>query len=106
MSALDVAGWIGIGLAVVMQWGFVAYYAPGPWWKDFVGRAIMAKSAIIAVVLTSTIVHAIVPPYAAEQAVRVGLMWAITITIGYQLHAIRKQRRLDRAGTTSHTVRR
>ncbi len=96
MTNLDMLGMIGLGLAIVLQWPFVILFATGPWWRDFVGQAIMAKSAVIAVVLTSTMIHAVVPTYRGEQAVRITLMWLITITIGYQLYALLRQRRQTR----------
>jgi hypothetical protein len=97
MSNLEIFGLLGLGVAVALQWPFVALFATGgPWWADFVGRAIMSKSAVIAVALSSSLFHALAPPYPHELAVRVTIAWLIAVVVAYQLYALLRQRHGDR----------
>ena len=94
-------GLLGLGVAVVAQTAFVGLYALGRWWPHFVGRALMTKSFVLAVVLGWTLGKNFVPvDPAVEQHIGVVMVWLIAAAIVYQFSALVRQRlqaRRDRA---------
>jgi hypothetical protein len=80
----------------VGQTAFVLLYGTAPWWRDFVGRALFAKSLALAVLVDAAVV-ALFLPVPAWFAVAV--YWLVAAGIWWQLGALVRQR-LSRRRTT------
>ena len=92
----DTVGDIAIVLAAIGQTWFVLRYASRPWRKHFVGRALMTKSAALAILLDLAIVHLIVD-YRYEDIVEASLYWLVVVGIYRQVVAIERLRRVEHA---------
>lgn len=86
---------IALWVATVGQVGFVVVYGAGPWWRDFVGRALFFKSASLALVLAVTLLNWYVT-YPGQLAVGAVLMCVVAAAIVYQFGALLWQRLLAR----------
>lgn len=92
-----------IHVATVGQVLFVLMWMTLPWWKAWVGRALMVKSLALAVFLISSLAHFYLPPYAAQEAVRTLLVFAVTGGIWSQVVAIGVEIRKAKAGKRNVT---
>jgi putative copper export protein len=54
------SAFIAIMVAAIAQTGFVVVYMLRPWWRHYVGRALLVKSASLLIVLWLTIVNTFV----------------------------------------------
>lgn len=94
MSWFDV-GLVALWAAAVVQTGFVIVYGLGPWRRHFVGRALFAKSASLAVLLWLSVINYYLT-YRFQLQVTVIATCAVTASIVFQFGALLAQRRIDR----------
>lgn len=58
MSPLLVAGNAMVVLTALLAWAFcVIYHVKAPWWRSEIGRHVMTYSAVVAAVLTLSVVR-------------------------------------------------
>lgn len=90
---MDAHFWQTAAIAVggVAETMFVILYGIAPWWRDFVGRAMFAKSLTLMVLIDLAIVDALIVPLSA--LVFAILYWAVAVGIVWQLGALIRQRR-------------
>lgn len=94
MNTVEVAR-VGLIVATIAQTLFVVAYATRPWWRHFIGRALMSKSVALMVTLQVTLLNWYVTyPYQLE--VGAFLMWLIACAICFQVGALLWQIHLDR----------
>jgi putative copper export protein len=86
------SAFIAIMVAAVAQTGFVVVYMLRPWWRHYVGRALLVKSASLLIVLWLTIVNTFVR-YPGQRQVSSLALWLVAGAIIYQLVALLRTRR-------------
>jgi putative copper export protein len=86
------AAFIAIMVAAIAQTGFVGLYVTRPWWRHYVGRALLVKSASLLVVLWLTIVNTFLR-YRGQEQISTLALWLIAGAIIYQLVALARTRR-------------
>lgn len=101
----EVLLWTG----AIAQTIFVVIWCTLPWWREWVGRAVMVKGMAIAIYLDSYLLHThVLPDYDLEPYVRTGLFAVVVLGIVSQVIALahemwlaRRQRRKV-TGTDRH----
>lgn len=109
LDALQVIVEAGVWVGAIAQTIFLAMWLTLPWWREWVGRALMVKSLALGVYLDSVLIHEyLVPDYAAEPYVRTLLFLLIVlgicsqvVALGYEMVKARRQKR-GVTGTDHH----
>jgi hypothetical protein len=76
--------WVG----AVFQTGFVLTWATLPWYREWIGRALMIKSLSLAILFDSAIIQHYIGPYPAQQLVGVLLTILVVLAIVLQFAAL------------------
>lgn len=71
--------------AAVGQTIFIVIWSTRPWWRLWIGRALMAKSAALVLVLWFWVVGFYAPEYTYRDEVRSALIFAVTVGIWLQV---------------------
>ena len=75
-------------LAAIGQTIFVILWASMPWWREWVGRALMTKSAALCAVLWFMVAGFYLGDYPFRDELRLALILAVTCGIWLQVFAI------------------
>lgn len=98
----DVTRWL-LHAAAIGQNLFLVLWLTLPWWRAWVGRALMVKALALAAFLNVAIVHQHVDPYPAQQLVVMVLFLGVTVGIWSQVAAIGLEIRSARRGERNVT---
>jgi hypothetical protein len=78
-------------VAAVGQTLFVVLWFLLPWWRTWVGRALMAKSFSLAIILDWALVNYHFGPFLHQQAIGLALFGLVALSIWLQLGAISRE---------------
>lgn len=78
---------VALAFAAVGQASFVVIYARRPWWRHFVGRALLLKSASLLLILWLSLINSFVA-YPGQEPIAAGVLWLTGLAIWYQVAAI------------------
>lgn len=90
-------------IAAAGQTLFMLMWMTLPWWRAWVGRALMVKSVAMGLFLVSAVVHHHVDTYAWEPVVVLLLFAGVTLGIWSQVLAIGLEIRAARRGSRNVT---
>lgn len=79
---------VALFIAAVGQAAFVGVYIHRPWWRHFVGRALMLKSTSLLLILWLSLFNTFVT-YPGQEQVAVSVLTLTALAIWYQFFAIR-----------------